>query len=180
MFSFTVGDEATAIIQSGIEELKNRTNIQLMPRTTEVDYALIRREPGGKCSSFIGRQGGGQIVSLEGTECGRGDQSFPDNLVVTSFLIFRRVLPEIYCYPWVVTCLRNEPRTSTTRSGYLRWDQLWQHRAKWVSLRRLIISTIQSSHVHKWQLPYIIGWLCPIYQSTHVTINIRHRWEICG
>ena len=99
MFSFTVGDGAKAIIQSGIEDLKNRTNIQLVPRTTEVDYASIRREPGGGCSSFIGRQGGGKIVSLEGTECGRGDQSFPDNLVVTSFSIFRRVLPEIYCYP---------------------------------------------------------------------------------
>ncbi|KAI1889797.1 hypothetical protein AGOR_G00166630 [Albula goreensis] len=58
--------ERTVILQ-GLQSFSQSTCIQFRPRTRERDFVHIQSR--GGCYSFIGRRGGGQVVSLDRRGC---------------------------------------------------------------------------------------------------------------
>ncbi|WP_444994460.1 M12 family metallopeptidase [Aliikangiella sp. IMCC44359] len=68
-FASNLGNRARQAMNYAINHWNTKTNVNLVPRTNQRDYILI--QGGGGCSSWIGRQGGQQLVTLaEG--CGNG------------------------------------------------------------------------------------------------------------
>lgn len=65
----SLGSNARSAMQYAINHWNSNTNIQLVPRTNETDYLSL--QGGGGCSSWIGKQGGKQVVTLA-EACGRG------------------------------------------------------------------------------------------------------------
>ncbi|KAJ9458253.1 Astacin-like metalloprotease toxin 1 [Diplonema papillatum] len=57
-------------VVSAIEEYHERTCLRFVERTSEADYIVFKT--GTQCSSFVGRQGGAQVVLL-GNACGIGE-----------------------------------------------------------------------------------------------------------
>ncbi|OQV21072.1 putative Zinc metalloproteinase nas-4 [Hypsibius exemplaris] len=55
------------IIYSAIDEIQSKTCINFVERSTEADY--IRIGPGEGCSSYVGRRGGQQVVTLDPWRC---------------------------------------------------------------------------------------------------------------
>jgi hypothetical protein len=63
-------DESRDAIDNAVKELGDRSHVvNFVPRTSESDYLLV--QPGSGCSSFIGKQGGQQVVSLADPICMR-------------------------------------------------------------------------------------------------------------
>ncbi|KAL3103372.1 hypothetical protein niasHS_002558 [Heterodera schachtii] len=59
-----------AAIASAFDEYKGKTCIRFVPRqSTESDFIYVRRNFGLGCSSYVGRAGGNQTVSLEVDKC---------------------------------------------------------------------------------------------------------------
>ncbi|PHV10939.1 M12 family metallopeptidase [Chitinimonas sp. BJB300] len=57
-------------IQSGMNMITNKTAIRFVPRTNEPNFVHFYR--GSDCSSFVGMQGGGQLISIaNGCNAGR-------------------------------------------------------------------------------------------------------------
>lgn len=56
-------------INNAIQRWENNTSIRLVQRTNEADFVTFRPSTG--CSSYVGRQGGNQFISLA-TACGLG------------------------------------------------------------------------------------------------------------
>ena len=59
--SYAVADRGPML--QAIDLLNDRTILQIIPRTNEVDYVLIERES-GFCAAALGRQGGAQNLSV--------------------------------------------------------------------------------------------------------------------
>ncbi len=59
-----------AIITEAIQYINSNTNLCVEPRTTQADY--IEFTSGKGCSSFVGKQGGKQVVKL-GSNCSKGN-----------------------------------------------------------------------------------------------------------
>jgi hypothetical protein len=57
-------------VQSAIKHCNEKTNIWLKPRDRERDYILF--VPSSDCSSFVGRQGGQQVITV-GPDCKHGN-----------------------------------------------------------------------------------------------------------
>uniref|UniRef100_A0A183C8P7 Metalloendopeptidase n=1 Tax=Globodera pallida TaxID=36090 RepID=A0A183C8P7_GLOPA len=59
-----------AAIASAFDEYKGKTCIRFVPRqSTDADYIYVKRNYGFGCSSYVGRAGGNQTVSLEVDKC---------------------------------------------------------------------------------------------------------------
>lgn len=58
-------------IVDAISHINNKTNIQLVERTTENDYIYLGMKSRNSCYSYVGRIGGEQIVNI-GSGCGYG------------------------------------------------------------------------------------------------------------
>uniref|UniRef100_A0A914HXY7 Metalloendopeptidase n=1 Tax=Globodera rostochiensis TaxID=31243 RepID=A0A914HXY7_GLORO len=59
-----------AAIASAFDEYKGKTCIRFVPRqNTDADYIYVKRNYGFGCSSYVGRAGGNQTVSLEVDKC---------------------------------------------------------------------------------------------------------------
>ncbi|BBN83322.1 hypothetical protein PA25_33070 [Pseudoalteromonas sp. A25] len=65
----SLGDQARRDFQYAVEHWHANTNIRLVPRTNQRDYVVVQN--GGGCSSWIGRSGGAQTLTLA-NNCGRG------------------------------------------------------------------------------------------------------------
>lgn len=63
------GHPGESFILDAIQEVIDETNLCIIPRTNEADYVYINNE--GACSSYLGRQGGKQIMRISQL-CGRG------------------------------------------------------------------------------------------------------------
>lgn len=57
-----LGNQARQAIQYAINEWNTKTNLQFVQRTNQQDYVWIQN--GSGCNSFVGRQGGRQIVNM--------------------------------------------------------------------------------------------------------------------
>ncbi|TQV89334.1 M12 family metallopeptidase [Aliikangiella coralliicola] len=69
VFASSLGSRGRSAMQYAINHWNSKTNINLVPRSNQRDYIVI--QGGGGCSSWVGRQGGRQVVTLaEG--CGNG------------------------------------------------------------------------------------------------------------
>ncbi|WMS86806.1 M12 family metallopeptidase [Pleionea litopenaei] len=68
-FASSLGSQGRQAIQYAIQHWNNNTNVNFVPRTNQTDYILV--QGGGGCSSWIGRQGGQQLVTLA-ENCGNG------------------------------------------------------------------------------------------------------------
>ena len=58
----TFSAEKITEINDAVQELNSKTNLFLYPRTGEVDYIMFIPSTG--CSSYVGRQGKGQVIEL--------------------------------------------------------------------------------------------------------------------
>jgi len=63
-FNSNYTDGEIAIFNKIVEEYHNKTCLKFIPRTDEVDYVYIM-QTGGGCSSYVGRIGGPQRMSLD-------------------------------------------------------------------------------------------------------------------
>ncbi len=69
VYASSLGSRGRQAMNYAINHWNTKTNVNFVPRTNQSDYILI--QGGGGCSSWIGRQGGRQLVTLaEG--CGNG------------------------------------------------------------------------------------------------------------
>ncbi|MBD1583705.1 M12 family metallopeptidase [Pseudoalteromonas sp. S16_S37] len=65
----SLGAQARRDFQYAVEHWHANTSIRLVPRTNQRDYVIVQN--GGGCSSWIGRSGGAQTITLA-NNCGRG------------------------------------------------------------------------------------------------------------
>lgn len=69
VYAANLGSRARSAMDYAVNHWNSKTNVRFVPRTNQSDYILV--QGGGGCSSWIGRQGGQQVVTLaEG--CGNG------------------------------------------------------------------------------------------------------------
>ncbi|XP_055339683.1 uncharacterized protein LOC129589148 isoform X2 [Paramacrobiotus metropolitanus] len=59
--------EQKQMIYSAMDEIRKKTCISFVERTSEADY--VRIMPGEGCSSYVGRRGGQQVVTLDPWRC---------------------------------------------------------------------------------------------------------------
>ncbi|PAV80999.1 hypothetical protein WR25_25978 [Diploscapter pachys] len=62
--------EQRASIAQAFDEYKEKTCVRFVPRTDDdFDYIYLKRNVGFGCSSYVGRAGGNQTISLEVDKC---------------------------------------------------------------------------------------------------------------
>ncbi len=65
------GHQRTPDIMKAIEHIKNKTNIKIIPRTNEQDYAIFTMKYPKSCHANIGKVGGAQYINI-GENCSVG------------------------------------------------------------------------------------------------------------
>lgn len=71
MISSQIPSNKRQQILTAIRTLNEKTNLNIIPRTTESDYVLLRPNADGRCSSSLGRVGGRQTINVA-EWCGSG------------------------------------------------------------------------------------------------------------
>ena len=70
MLEDSLNSEQRAAIAQAFDEYKNKTCIRFVPKEdADFDYIFVKANKNYGCSSFVGRAGGNQTVSLEVDKC---------------------------------------------------------------------------------------------------------------